>query len=212
VPRGVLEDSHRINRVKPRTNQSLSQRHNIGHDELRLTWSLDQSENISLENQSKGNLGAFLGIFTPTILTILGVIMYLRFGWVVGHLGLHQTLLVVVFANSITLVTTLSFSSMATNMKVGGGGAYFIISRSLGLGVGAAIGIPLFLSQAISVTLYAYGLAESLRVVWSEAPLLPLSIAVILLVSVISLYGAKFALKTQIPMLVLLLLSLWGRC
>ena len=89
--------------------------------------------------------------------------MYLRFGWVVGHLGLYQTLLVVIFANAITLVTTLSFSSMATNMKVGGGGAYFIISRSLGLGIGAAIGVPLFLSQAISVTLYAYGLAESLR-------------------------------------------------
>ncbi len=93
-----------------------------------------------MEKQRRGNLGAFLGVYTPTILTILGVIMYLRFGWVVGHLGLFQTLLVVIVANAITLITTLSFSSMATNMKVGGGGAYFIISRSLGLGVGAAIG------------------------------------------------------------------------
>ncbi len=29
-------------------------------------------------------LGTFIGVFTPTILTILGVIMYLRFGWLVG--------------------------------------------------------------------------------------------------------------------------------
>jgi potassium/chloride transporter 4/5/6 len=161
-----------------------------------------------LNVQSKGNLGAFLGVYTPTILTILGVIMYLRFGWVVGHLGLYQTLLIVIIANSITLVTTLSFSSMATNMKVGVGGAYFIISRSLGLGVGAAIGVPLFLSQAISVTLYAYGLAESLRIVWPSVPLLPVSIAVILVVSMVSLYGARFALKTQIPLLILVALSL----
>lgn len=161
-----------------------------------------------MESRSKGSLGAFLGVYTPTILTILGVIMYLRFGWVVGHLGLYQTLLIVVIANTITLITTLSFSSMATNMKVGGGGAYFIISRSLGLGVGAAIGVPLFLSQAISVTLYSYGLAESMRIVWPGAPLLPLSIAAILLVSVVSLYGARFALKTQVPLLALVAVSI----
>lgn len=161
-----------------------------------------------MDKQPKGTLGTFLGVYTPTVLTILGVIMYLRFGWVVGHLGLYQTLLIVIIANSITLITTLSFSSMATNMKVGGGGAYFIISRSLGLGVGAAIGIPLFLSQAISVTLYAYGLAESLRIVWPGVPLLPACIVVILFVSAISFYGAKFALKSQIPLLILVALSI----
>ncbi|MFH1686109.1 MAG: Na-K-Cl cotransporter [bacterium] len=161
-----------------------------------------------MESQSKGTLGAFLGVYTPTVLTILGVIMYLRFGWVVGHLGLYQTLLIVILANAVTIVTTLSFSSMATNMKVGAGGAYFIISRSLGLGVGAAIGVPLFLSQAISVTLYAYGLAESLRVVWPSVPLLPVGIAVVLAVSVISLYGSRFALKTQVPLLALVALSI----
>jgi amino acid transporter len=161
-----------------------------------------------LEQRSKGTLGAFLGVYTPTILTILGVIMYLRFGWVVGHLGLVKTLLIVVIANAITVVTTLSFSSMATNMRVGVGGAYFIISRSLGLGIGAAIGIPLFLSQAVSVTLYAYGLAESFRIVWPDIPLLPACIVVISLVVILSLYGAKSALKTQVPLLVLVGLSL----
>ena len=163
-----------------------------------------------MDKRSRGTLGAFLGVYTPTILTILGVIMYLRFGWVVGHLGLSETLIVVVVANLITLITTLSFSSMATNMKVGVGGAYFIISRSLGLGVGAAIGIPLFLSQAISVTLYAYGLAESLRIIVPELPLLPACLGTIVLVTAVSVYGAKFALKTQIPLLALVGLSLVG--
>ena len=147
-------------------------------------------------------------MYAPTILTILGVIMYLRFGWVVGHLGLYKTLLVVIVANAITITTTLSFSSMATNMKMGVGGAYFIISRSLGLGVGAAIGIPLFLSQAISVTLYAYGLAESFRIVWPEIPLLPASVAIVLFVTAVSLYSVRFALKSQIPLIVLVGVSL----
>ncbi len=108
-----------------------------------------------------GKLGTFLGVFTPTILTILGVIMYLRFGWVVGQVGLFKTLLIVLLANSITLLTSLSLSAIATNSHVGVGGAYYMISRSLGLEVGGAIGFPLYLSQALSVTLYAFGLAES---------------------------------------------------
>ena len=160
------------------------------------------------EARPKGTLGTFLGVYTPTVLTILGVIMYLRFGWVLGHLGLAQTLLVVVMANAITLITTLSFSSMATNMKVGGGGAYFIISRSLGLGVGAAIGVPLFLSQAVSITLYAYGLAESLRIVWPDLPLGIASTGIILVVAFVSMYGAQLALKTQVPLLALVGVSL----
>ncbi len=160
------------------------------------------------EQRPKGTLGAFLGVYTPTVLTILGVIMYLRFGWVVGHLGLGKTLLIVVIANSVTLVTTLSFSSMATNMKVGVGGAYFIISRSLGLGIGAAIGIPLYLSQAVSITLYSYGLAESLRIGWPDVPLSLVCVIIILAVGFLSLYGARFALKTQVPLLVLVGMSL----
>jgi len=161
-----------------------------------------------LEQRNKGALGTFLGVYTPTILTILGVIMYLRFGWVLGHLGLTQTILIVIISNLITIITTLSFSSMATNMKVGAGGAYFIISRSLGLGIGAAIGVPLYLSQAISVTLYSYGLAESLSIVWPQIPLGITCILIVLVVSGISLYGARFALKTQVPLLALVVLSL----
>lgn len=148
-----------------------------------------------MNQQSRGTLGTFLGVYTPTILTILGVIMYLRFGWIVGYLGLVKTLLIVILANCITLVTTLSFSSMATNMRVGVGGAYFIISRSLSLGVGAAIGVPLYLSQAVSATLYAYGLAESLSIVWPGIPLGLISAVIIIVVGGVSLYGAKLALK-----------------
>ena len=92
--------------------------------------------NASTEEPTGLQLGTFIGVFTPTILTILGVIMYLRFGWVVGNVGLGQTLLIVLLANLITLLTSLSLSALATNMQVGVGGAYYLISRSFGLEVG----------------------------------------------------------------------------
>jgi amino acid transporter len=155
-----------------------------------------------------GKLGTFIGVYTPTVLTILGVIMYLRFGWVVGHVGLWLALLIVLLANAITFVTALSFSAVATNSRVGVGGAYFIVSRSLGLEIGGAIGIPLFLSQALSVTLYAYGLAESLRIVWPGIPVQAAAFVIILLVGTLAFRGANAALRLQVPIMVLIALSL----
>lgn len=157
---------------------------------------------------SEGRLGAFVGVFTPTVLTILGVILYLRTGWVVGHLGLGQTLLVVLLANAITLLTTLSFSAIATNIRVGVGGAYYMISRSLGREFGGAIGLPLFLSQAFSVTLYAFGLAEALRFVYPELPMQPAALGIVALVGLLAFRGADLALKVQLPLMGLIALSL----
>jgi potassium/chloride transporter 4/5/6 len=153
-------------------------------------------------------LGTFIGVFTPTILTILGVIMYLRLGWLVGNLGLIRIIFVVVLANAITFVTTLAFSAVATNARVGVGGAYFIISRSLGLELGGAIGVPLFLSQTFSVTLYAYGLAESFRFVWPGLPLMPVTLVVVIGVGVLAITGAERALRAQVVLMGFVAMSL----
>jgi len=153
-------------------------------------------------------LGTFIGVFTPSILTILGVILYLRAGWVVGNVGLVGALGIVVIANLITLATALSVSSVATNMEVGPGGAYYIISRSLGVEIGAAIGLPLFLAQAFSITLYAYGLAESLQYVWPDLPQMPIAAVTVLLVALLAARGAGVALRLQLPIMAAIGLSL----
>ncbi|MEL6909730.1 MAG: amino acid permease [Cyanobacteria bacterium J06629_2] len=107
-------------------------------------------------------LGTFGGVFTPSILTILGVIMYLRFGWVVGNAGLIGTLIIVTISTAITFLTALSVCAIATDKVVRAGGAYYMISRSLGIETGGAVGISLYFAQAVSVALYTIGFAESL--------------------------------------------------
>ena len=104
--------------------------------------------------------GTFGGVFTPSILTILGVIMYLRMGWIVGNAGLVTTILIVLFAHVISVSTGLSISSIATDKKVGAGGVYYVLSRSLGLPIGGALGITLFIATALSIALYMVGFAE----------------------------------------------------
>jgi len=115
---------------------------------------------VSNDNSRPG-FGTFGGVFTPCVLTILGVIMFLRFGFVVGQAGILISLGIVLAATMITMLTTLSLSAIVTNTRVEGGGAYFLISRSLGVEFGGGIGLMFFLAQAISVAMYVIGFAEA---------------------------------------------------
>jgi amino acid transporter len=159
--------------------------------------------------------GTFLGVYTPSVLTILGLIMYLRFGWVVGNVGLYKTIGIVLMASSITFITGLSASAISTNIKVGVGGEYYMISRSLGLEPGGAIGIPLYLCRTLSVTFYCYGLAEAILILWPEAngalPRYSLQILTaffIIIVTALSGKSAKLVLKSQIPIMIIVGLSI----
>jgi amino acid transporter len=159
--------------------------------------------------------GTFLGVYTPSVLTILGLIMYLRFGWVVGNIGLPLTIFVVLLSSSITFITGLSASAIATNMRIGVGGEYYMISHSLGLELGGAIGIPLYLCRTLSITFYSFGLAESLVILWpsswGDAPsyLIQLLTAIIIVtITALSGRSAELVLKLQIPIMAAVGLSL----
>lgn len=169
--------------------------------------------------------GTFPGVFTPSILTILGVIMYMRMGWVVGHVGLWGTLAVIAFAHIISVTTGLSISSIATDKKVGAGGVYYVLSRSLGLPIGGALGMTLFVATALSIALYMVGFAESLNEyigvghVENEAGKLVKSANYtneirltgsigLLILTIIAFISTSIALKTQYIILGLIVLSL----
>jgi len=157
-----------------------------------------------IEEKKGYAFGTFKGVFTPSILTILGVIMYLRFGWVLGNVGLPGTLLIVTIATAITFLTGLSISAMATNMKVGGGGAYYIISRSLGLEAGAAIGLPLFFARAFGVAFYIAGFTEAVMMLGNPLPMLDpaitakiISVTTLVGLTALAYISADLALRVQ---------------
>ena len=165
-------------------------------------------------------LGTFGGVFTPSILTILGVIMYLRFGWVVGNAGLIGTLIIVTISTLITFLTALSVCAIATDKVVRVGGAYYMISRSLGIETGGAVGISLYFAQAVSVALYTIGFAESL--VRAKIDLFGLSInfqdfgwnqtyvalIITVLVGILAITSAELAIKAQYFIMAAIVLSL----
>ncbi len=163
---------------------------------------------MNKEKLMEKRFGTFSGVFLPTFLTIIGVIFYLRFGWVVGNAGVLGALAIVVLAHVITVSTALSMASITTNMEVEGGGAYFLISRSLGLEIGGSIGIPLYLSQVISVSLYILGFIESVKLIFPDVNTTILSVAVTVIIGVVSAIGADLAVKMQYGIFALILMSL----
>lgn len=154
--------------------------------------------------------GTMTGVFTPTFLTILGVIMYIRHPWVVGNAGVIGALLVIFVAVAITLSTALSLSSITTNIRIGSGGAFSLISQSLGLEIGGAIGIPFFFSQAIAVAMYVFGFREGLQILLTGFNPLLLDFLVFTLVIVIAFISTGFAFKIQYVIMAIIILSIFS--
>lgn len=160
---------------------------------------------------SSGKLGTFAGVFTPSILTILGIILFLRLGFVVGNAGLGRALLILALANGISVLTTFSLSAIATNLKVKGGGDYYLISRTLGLAFGGAIGIVLFLAQSVSIAFYSIGFGEVLAGILAlegNGYTQIIAAAAVALLFVFSWLGADWATRFQYVVMAILAAAL----
>jgi amino acid transporter len=156
--------------------------------------------------------GTFAGVFMPSLLTILGAVMYLILPQVVGGVGLLKTILIILIAHSVTISTAYSISAISTNIKVRGGGLYYLISRSLGSEFGGSLGIQLYLAQTIAASFYAIAFARGFGAVLSYfgilIPEFQLAIISLILFGTIVLIGAQFVVKLQYFILAAILLSL----
>ena len=167
---------------------------------LRARTGNGTGETVTPRNGNGGGLGTFAGVFTPSLLTILGIILFLRLGYVAGSSGVVVGLAIIVLANVISVLTTFSVSAIATNFQVKGGGVYYLISRTLGLRYGGSIGIVLFLAQSVSIGFYCVGFAEALAaMVGNESRLLVQAVAAasILLLFAVAWRGADVATRVQ---------------
>ncbi|MGB7394156.1 MAG: amino acid permease [Pricia sp.] len=152
--------------------------------------------------------GTFGGVFTPTLLTILGVIMYLRLGWVVGNAGLLGAWLIIIISFLITLCTALSMSAITTNIRIGAGGAYAIVSQALGLEVGGSLGIPRYISQGLAVTMYIFGFREGWLGIFPDHNAFLVDITVFAILISIAYISANLAIKTQFIIMGIIVLSM----
>ncbi len=156
-------------------------------------------------------------VYFTAVSTILGAILFLRFGFAVGTLGFWGTILIILMGHAVTIPTAMAISELATNKRVEGGGEYFIISRSFGLNIGATIGIALFLSQAISVAFYIIAFTEAFEFFFNFvadklAVILPrqvVSLPVTLVLGILILrQGSNMGVKTLYVVVAILFITL----
>ena len=156
-------------------------------------------------------------VFFTAISTILGAILFLRFGFAVGTVGFIGVGLIILLGHLITIPTALAISEIATNKRVEGGGEYFIISRSFGLNIGATIGIALYLSQAISVAFYVIAFTEAFQFFFEyvrqnygyDLPRQVISVPAMLLLSLLILRkGANLGVKALYAVVFILAISI----
>jgi amino acid transporter len=161
----------------------------------------------------QAKLGTFAGVFTPSVLTILGIVLFLRLGYVVGGSGLAGALAIIALANAISVVTAMSVAAIATNLRVKAGGDYYLISRTLGFAFGGAIGVVLFLAQSVSIGFYCIGFAEAATAllklhVGIEVPAQAIAAAAIVVLGGVAWIGADLATRLQFVVMAVLAAAL----
>nr|XP_003216468.1 PREDICTED: solute carrier family 12 member 2 isoform X1 [Anolis carolinensis] len=168
---------------------------------------------------SKGivKFGWIKGVLVRCMLNIWGVMLFIRLSWIVGHAGIGLAVLVIAMATVVTTITGLSTSAIATNGFVRGGGAYYLISRSLGPEFGGAIGLIFAFANAVAVAMYVVGFAETVVELLKEHEVLMLdpmndiriigAITIVILLG-ISVAGMEWEAKAQIVLLVILLIAI----
>lgn len=163
------------------------------------------------QEETRGTLGTFAGVFTPSILTILGIILFLRLGFVVGSGGLIWALIIILIATAVSILTSISLAAIATNIEVRGGGDYYLISRTIGMEFGGALGIVLFLAQAVSIAFYAIGFGEAVsQIAGFGSDLAVQAVAAIALgfLFILAWLGADWASRFQTVVMGLLIAAL----
>lgn len=165
-------------------------------------------ENQVIESEKKNSFGTFLGVFVPTILMVFGVIIFLRLGWIVGQGGLSTSLIIISLGALIALLTTISLSAIATNIEIGKGGVYYILSRALGIEVGCALGLPLYFKQTLSIAFCCVGFAESLHDLIPSLSITNIGMATLFVLTVLAYFSLKGALKVQVFIFLTIIASL----
>ncbi len=161
--------------------------------------------------EQTGTLGTFGGVFTPSILTILGLVLFLLVPQVIGAVGLTKALLILALSTLVSVLTSISLAIVATNMRVGGGGEYYIISRTLGIEFGGAVGVVLYLALSVSIAFYSIGFAEAVITALGRDSTVLVQLAaagLIVLIALIGFIGADLATRLQFLVMALLVIAL----
>ncbi len=164
------------------------------------------SSNQENEGDEKG-FGTLMGVFIPNITFMFGVIIFLRLGVVVGTVGPWWMAAILFLSAVIMILTSLSITAIVTNMKVGTGGVYYIISRSVGIEIGGAIGFALYAAQICSISLCVSGFAYSLQDFMGNINIFLVEVITIALLALLTLVSTSSALKTQLLIFVILILA-----
>lgn len=168
----------------------------------------DVEEGSARKKPGRKGLGTFRGVYRPTVMTILGLMMYVREGWLVGEAGLLGGILIILATFLITGTAALSLSSITTNIHIGAGGVFSIIAKSLGLETGGSIGVPLYLGQALSGALYIYGFTEGWTYIFPSHNTWIVAYAVFAAAITVVFISSNFAFRLQGAVMFVILISM----
>ncbi|XP_042199013.1 solute carrier family 12 member 1-like isoform X1 [Callorhinchus milii] len=161
--------------------------------------------------------GWIKGVLVRCMLNIWGVMLFIRLSWIVGQAGIGLAVVIICLSVVVTVLTGISMSAICTNGVVRGGGAYYLISRSLGPEFGGSIGLIFSFANAVAVAMYVVGFSETVVGILKDKDAFmvdPINdirivgcITVVVLLG-ITVAGMEWETKAQVILLIILLIGI----
>ncbi|XP_037832497.1 solute carrier family 12 member 3-like isoform X3 [Kryptolebias marmoratus] len=160
--------------------------------------------------------GWIVGVMIRCMLNIWGVILFLRLSWITSQAGIVLTCVIILMSVTVTSVTALSISAIATNGRVASGGAYFMLSRTLGPEIGGPIGVVFCFANALACALHTVGFSEVVRDLMREFNVVMIDsvndvrivgVITVTILLLIALAGMAWESSTQMFFFLVLLIS-----
>lgn len=210
--RGFEEDHEQQPLAEPDNEDNVENGH-LSSDEVVIRTKKEKKAKVAPK------FGWIKGVMLRCLLNIWGVMLYLRLTWVAGQAGIGWSTVIIILSAVVTWLTTLSMSAVCTNGEVKGGGAYYLISRSLGPEFGGSIGLIFSVANAVAVALYVVGFAETVKdlikehggdvdVIGELNIIRIVGIGTVILLLCVTLIGLEWVVRTQMFLLCILVVSI----
>lgn len=130
----------------------------------------EAQQHVNKSKKKKKKQGTFMGVYIPVVASMWGVLIFIRFGVIVGYTGWAMSVGFVVLAAGAQILTTISLCTVLSNSSNYSGGSFGILKRNLGSDMAGVICLLYYFGMTTMASVELLGAVQAIDYILSGTP------------------------------------------